>query len=527
MRVKQTISVVEFMRGYPVSQSDRREFIQEVSGGMLAVLVGSSLAAELGLAAEDSRDEKVKTTADLTRLSRLIQETPTKDLLPAIATQMKNGTSLRELIAAGALANVRAFGGQDYNGFHSFMALCPSYAMAMALPENERSLPILKVLYRISTHIHGARCVHEDHLVKVEPTRFEEKTPPAEQLREASRARKLAQAEQLFTALPGAPEQIFDDVQLMVQDDLNVHRVVLAWRSWEVLDFIGKDHARDMLRQTVRFCSDGGHRTRDAHPIQTVLPKLLNAHKLLSAKPGSRKVDDGWIERLAKTVYSDKQEKAAETVAAALAERVDPDAVSEAISLAGTMLVLGDPGRKKEWSSPNKPEGSVHGDSVGVHASDAANGWRHIARVASARNTFASLIAAAYHTAGQSGRQLSKPYPLVEDVENVETKDGEKLIAALDEALRGKDQKRAAAVASRYGELGHDVQAIFAKLRQYSISEDGALHAEKYYNTVNEEYGRSREKFRWLHVVALARVAASASGQPAPGVAEARKLLGI
>lgn len=84
------------------------------------------------------------------------------------------------------------------------------------------------------------------------------------------------------------------------------------------------------------------------------------------------------------------------------------------------MLVLGDPGRMKEWASANKPEGSVHGDSVGVHASDAANGWRHIAKVASPRNTFASLIAAAYHTAGQSGRRLDKPYPLAEDVEKVD-----------------------------------------------------------------------------------------------------------
>ena len=109
----------------------------------------------------------------------------------------------------------------------------------------------------------------------------------------------------------------------------------------------------------------------------------------------------------------------------------------------------------------------------------------------------------------------------------MEPKDGERLIGALDEALRGKDQRRAAAVASRYGDLGHDAQAIFAKLRQYAISEDGALHAEKYYQTVSEEFGRSRARFRWLHVIALARVTASAGGQPAPGVAEARKLLGL
>jgi hypothetical protein len=507
-----------------VFQSDRREFLQEVSGGMLAVLVGPGLAAELGLAAEDNQDKTAKTPSGLARLSQLIQQTPTQKLLPALHGELKNGVALKELIAAGALANARAFGGQDYNGYHSFMALCPSYAMAMALPEKERPLPILKVLYRTSTHIHGAHCTKEDHLAKVEPAKLDANVSPGEQMRQATRVRKLAQAEQIFTSLKGTPEQIYDDVQLMIQDDLNVHRVVLAWRAWEVLDFIGKDHARDMLRQTVRFCSDARHGGQ-GHPIQKVLPRLLEAHKLLSAKPGSKKVDEAWIEKVAKTVYSDKQEKAAETVAAALADGVNPDAISEAISLAGTMLVLGDPGRKKEWASPNKPEGSVHGDSVGVHASDAANGWRHIAKVASARNTFASLIAAAYHTAGQSGRRMDKPYPLVEDVEKVELKDAQKLIAALDEALRGKDQKRAAAVASRYGELGHDPKAIFAKLRQYSISEDGALHAEKYFNTVSEEFGRSRAKFRWLHVVALARVTASAGGQPAPGVAEARKML--
>src|SRR5262245_43088653 len=327
---------------------------------MLAALIGSGLAAELGLAADDGKDDKPKTPPDLERLSQLIQQTPTQDLLPALAARLKNGTSLKDLIAAGALANARAFGGQDYNGYHSFMALCPSYAMAMALPEKERPLPILKVLYRTSTYIHGAHCADNDHLGKVEPIKFEDKTPPGEQMREAARARKLDQAVQIFAALPGTAEQTYDDVQLMIQDDLNVHRVVLAWRAWEVLDFIGKDHAKDMLRQTVRFCTDPRHGRRGGHPIQTVLPKLPHAQKLLPARPGSKKVDDAWVEKVAKTVYSDSQEKAAETVAAALADGVDPEAISEAISLAGTMLVVGDPGRKKEWASPNKPEGSVH-----------------------------------------------------------------------------------------------------------------------------------------------------------------------
>ena len=85
----------------------------------------------------------------------------------------------------------------------------------------------------------------------------------------------------------------------------------------------------------------------------------------------------------------------------------------------------------------------------------------------------------------------------------------------------------AAALVYRYGQQGHPPRPVFDLLLRFAVSEDGALHAEKYFHTVSEEYGRSRAKFRWLHVVALARVSASAGGQPAPGVAEARKLLGV
>ena len=64
-------------------------------------------------------------------------------------------------------------------------------------------------------------------------------------------------------------------------------------------------------------------------------------------------------------------------------------------------------------------------------------------------------------------------------------------------------------------------------LLTYAISEDGALHAEKYYRTVREEFASLRPAYRWRQVVALARVTASEYGRPAPGCAEARALLKI
>ena len=64
-------------------------------------------------------------------------------------------------------------------------------------------------------------------------------------------------------------------------------------------------------------------------------------------------------------------------------------------------------------------------------------------------------------------------------------------------------------------------------LLRYAVSEDGALHAEKFYRTVSEEFAAARPAFRWRHVVALARVTASEYGRPAAGMAEARALLNV
>jgi hypothetical protein len=66
---------------------------------------------------------------------------------------------------------------------------------------------------------------------------------------------------------------------------------------------------------------------------------------------------------------------------------------------------------------------------------------------------------------------------------------------------------------------------VFDLLLGYAISEDGALHAEKYYRTVSEEFAATRPAFRWRQLTALARVTASEYGRPAAGCHEARELL--
>jgi hypothetical protein len=511
-------------------KNDRREFLADVGKGMLIASVGPALATDLGLSRAFAADRADTLNFGAREpLVALMQQTPAAKLLPILVDKMKAGTDLKTLVASAALANARSFGGDDYTGYHAFMALMPSYHMAAELPTERRPLPILKVLFRNSNRIQECGGRPKEMLHPVEPGEVPEGRPGGEVLRDATRSGDIQRAERTWAALARGPiGEAYNHLQFSIQDEVDVHRVVLAWRSWAVLDLVGKDQAATLLRQSVRYCVDAEQWVRKSGrtpEVRKVLPKLLDQYKLVGRPLGKRKADDAWIEHLAGVIYGGGRARAAEAAAAALAEGFSPEAVGEAISLASDRLVLCDRGRTR--AEPGKPVGSVHGASVGVHASDSANAWRNIARVSDLRNTVASLIVGAFHTAGQNGGQLKEMYPLPEHREKVHAKDAATLLRETDKAIQEGNQALAAALVHRYGEEGHPPRPVFDLLLRYGISEDGALHAEKYYRTVTEEFAATRPAFRWRHLVALARVTASEHGFPAPGYAEACRLLKV
>jgi hypothetical protein len=511
---------------------DRREFLANVGRGMLVASVGPIVARDLELSSSALGAESAErlTFGPMESLVDLMQQTPADKLLPAVVAKIKAGTDLRQLVSAAALANARAFGGQDYDGYHAFMALAPAYQMSRELPESDRALPVLKVLYRNTNFIQQVGGQKHDTLHPVVAIHLPEGKSGADALLEATHKRDVDGAERTLAGLTeGSVDQAYNDLQNVVHDYYDVHRVVLAWRSWALLDLTGKEYALTLLRQSVRFCvEEENHlnRNNNKEAVRTLLPALLDQHKLLSRTPGDRQPDDAWVEKLALLIYGSDRKRAAEAVAAALAEGFAPESIGEAISLAANQLVLHDPGRRQS-DKPRKPKGSVHGDSVGVHASDAANAWRNIARVSDHRNVLASLIVGAYHTAGQSGGLQPNPYPFAEHREAVRNVAPNALLSEAETAIKAKDQTRACALVARYGELDRPARPAFDLLLRYAISEDGALHAEKYYRTVTEEFATTRPAFRWRQLAALARVTASEYGFPAPGVSDARRLLGV
>jgi hypothetical protein len=435
----------------------------------------------------------------------------------------------KTLIAAAALANAEAFGGQDYVGFHTAMAMLPALEMTKLLSAERQPLPILKVLYRNSQQCQEHGGASKATLMALHAAEHSPEGDIGLNIRDASRAGDLNKAEQLFASLADAPLQDqINALQPAVHDDINVHRFVFAHRTYGLVGLLGKEYAHTLLRQSVRqmvdFEQEHIRHNHPANPIRALLPQLLDQYKLVGRTLGKRDPGDAAVDELAETVYNGPPARAADAVAAALADGIDPEIVGEAISLASNMLVLRQ--GADNWRT--------HGDSAGVHSSDATNAFRNMARYTDTRHAIAGLIVAAYHSSSHTPFQTDA-YPLENHRKLVKATDAAGLLAECEDAVKANDQGRASAAIEIYGANGFPVEDVFTSLIKYTISEDGRLHGEKFFHTVREEYRTTRAAFRWRQITALARVTASAFGYDrqdkhgfhAPGYEEACRLLGV
>ena len=514
-----------------MNRTNRRAFLSDVGRGMLAAGLGTSLASDMGFSTAFANEgSDAIPLGEYASLVELMRSTPAEKLQPILAQMVMQGQcDLKKLIGAGALANAVTFGGCDYVGFHTAMAMLPALEMSRMLADRRQALPVLKVLYRNSQQIQSVGGASKATLEAIHAAEHASEGDVGTQIRDACRKVDVARGEKLLAGVGGSPLDAFNALQPAIQDDLNVHRFVFAHRTYGLVGLLGEEYSYSMLRQCVRLCADhererinGNHAES---PIRTLVPKLLDQYKLDGKKIGKRDPGDAAVDDLCLAIYNGPRDKAAEAVAAALADGIDPEVIGEAISLASNLYVLRQ--GTDNWRT--------HGDSAGVHSSDATNAWRNMVRIAEPRYAVSGLIVAAYHAGVQSKPFQALPYPTDEHRAQVKVRDAAGLLAETDDAIRHNDQGHAAAAMQIYGENGHGVEPALDLMLKYAVSEDGRLHGEKYFHTVREEYRTIRPAFRWRQIVALARVTSSAYGYNrednhgfrAAGYEDACKVLGV
>ena len=125
---------------------------------MLWAGLGASLFTELGFStvrAEEAPGDGKLLFGGLEPLVAFMQDTPIDRLQSLVVEKLnKREVTLEQLLQAAALANARSFGGADYVGMHTLMAMNPVHQMARQLPSDRRALVVLKILYRNTAQIH-------------------------------------------------------------------------------------------------------------------------------------------------------------------------------------------------------------------------------------------------------------------------------------------------------------------------------------------------------------------------------------
>ena len=181
------------------NKSSRRQFLADISQGTLIATIGPVLAAELGITTTYAEPAPEPLNfGEIEPLVCLMQETEAAKLQPLLLKQLKSGVPLKRLLAAGALANARTFGGEDYVGFHTLMAMMPALRMSDSMPSAEQALPVFKVLYRNTSRIqeNGGRKAEVLH-----PIAAGTGIATADQLHDAMKRKDNAAAEQIFANL--------------------------------------------------------------------------------------------------------------------------------------------------------------------------------------------------------------------------------------------------------------------------------------------------------------------------------------
>ncbi len=509
----------------------RRSFLARTGAASLGVKLSSAALLDFCSSSAFARDAGSEGLrfGPLEPLVELMCGASPDEMLHALVAKLRAGTELKEIVAAAALANARTFGGEDYDGYHCFMALMPALAMAQRTKGKESALPVLKVVHRSAARMAAFRKARTSDVLGTAPSAMD--AANAQASLEASIHRSdLDGAEHAFAAIAnGDKDKALRAIAPLVREEMDVHRIVLAWRAYETLSVAGDENASTFLRQCVHFCAS---REKDAAArnaeVRELIPRLMKENRLAEreiplAREGANAAPYDAIERLAHAIYRESRADAALAMTVWLRNGFSLNECCEALSLAATRLLIEDHGVSRNPTA-EKPLGSVHGASIGVHASDSALAWRELARALPPSERAATLLAAAYHTGGQSA-SLGEHFSYETEVAALaDVKDAE-LLARLESAIGAAKQAEACATAERFLTRGGSGEDLLARILPFAIADDGALHAEKYFFTAADLYTTSRVEFRNRHLVTLARVAASQHVKTAESVVTARALL--
>lgn len=467
-------------------------------------------------------------------LVRLVEDTAPENIIGAAIEQLRAGTGSGDLIAAAGLAvscSTELPPGHHGGPVHPVSGLYATGSLANRLEGDQALLPALQSVALANKHIHTTY-MGPSAMAALDISALEgqSKETLLQGLSEALSNRRAALAEHHLVALlkvatPGEIMEVLLDVALP-RNALDDHYFLYPVFAFRGLDEIGWEHASIVLRPPVRYLArhpqlDYAEKDHHFYDEGTQIyedPHYFDRHAerhgicLKSLSLTSDTDESAAIANLAEKIGAiEKMSEVLELMLQALASGVSLNGVAEALSIGGARLFLR----------------SHTGNPFDVHIHTGINARRYLLALEDVcvRTKAIGLLS---WPSGVEVRYLDETlqWPLRQETGEIAQDETQtSLLEAIETSIKAQptlnileitvgiselvlpDSARTPlALARRYIEKGYDPEALFRLTAALVCQDDQSeMHAYKLQHATYEEYHRSLETHRWVHLVSAVK----------------------
>jgi len=469
--------------------------------------------------------ERVRYPDQVEPLVQFVEETAPEHIVAATYDKLSGGTSVRDLLLAGALAVVRSSDlppGHHGGPLHPVAGLHAVRHIAARLPGEYARLAVIQNVAVANRHIHSP-AMGPYMLAEAAPVSANDNVEATlEAFRHAASRGVYNACDHYFLYLLErlSPMRVLEELLEVgvAKNQLDDHYFLFPVFTWRALEYLGWQYAKYLGRAPVRYI------TRPTAPTSLeAVDRLLDKYELLERALRSETGED---ETEAVTALADDIGRCndfaeiPEMLARALAGGVSLEGVGEGLSVGGSTLFLR----------------SQTGNPMDVHINTGANTRRYLLRQPglSLRIKLQALLV--WHTGPEvlmAQRMLSpgrQPEPsrvaslpactqdeLLEAIEHfIGTLPlGERLPAGNLSTWRSGDEvKQAAALGQQYADHGYAPEPLFDMLGKIACRDNFTeMHAFKHHQATYEEFYDTRPSLRRRHMVAAVQASAISHGR--------------
>ncbi len=458
-------------------------------------------------------------------LVQFVEETAPDHIVARTHDKLAAGTSVKDMLLAGALAVVRSSDlppGHHGGPLHPLAGLHAVRNIAARLPGEYAMLPVIQNVAVANKHIHSP-AMGPFILAEAQPvSEHDSAEATLEAFRSAAGRGVYNACDHYFLYLLQrlSPMQVLEHLLEVAipKNQLDDHYFLFPVFTWRALEYFGWEYAQYIGRAPVRYV------TRPTAPASLdEVDGLIGTYDLLDRQ---LRFETGEDETAAITALADEIGRCKdfaeipEMLAHALADGLSLEGVGEGLSVGGSTLFLR----------------SQTGNPMDVHINTGANTRRYLLRQPelSRRTKLRALLV--WHTGPEvrmAQRMLAsdvQPEPervgslpsrtqgeLLDAIETLiaSLPAGERLPKANLASWRSTDEvKEAAALGQQYANCGYAPEALITMLGKIACRDNFTeMHAFKHHQATYEEFHGTRPSLRWRHLVAAVQAAAISHGR--------------